>query len=127
GIGVPVLAFSNTPPNPSRRLVQSVSPALNSSTDSQQRTDSKSQEQSLTSASVRTEALHPSDFSFRKQPNPDGSLTLYIQHQNPGPDKESNWLPAPAKGTLGVTMRLYAPRSQALDGRWNPPAIQRTK
>lgn len=59
--------------------------------------------------------------------NPDGSLTLYIQHQNPGPDKESNWLPAPAKGTLGVTMRLYAPRSQALDGRWNPPAIQRTK
>jgi hypothetical protein len=27
--------------------------------------------------------------------NPDGSLTLYIQKDNPGADKESNWLPAP--------------------------------
>jgi hypothetical protein len=57
--------------------------------------------------------------------NPDGSLDLYIQHEDPGPDKESNWLPAPATGTLGVTMRLYAPKAEALDGRWNPPAIKR--
>jgi hypothetical protein len=57
--------------------------------------------------------------------NADGSLDLYLQHDNPGPDKESNWLPSPATGTLGVTMRLYAPKAQALDGRWNPPAIKR--
>jgi hypothetical protein len=57
--------------------------------------------------------------------NADGSLDLYIQNENPGPDKESNWLPAPAKGTLGVTMRCYAPKAQILDGRWNPPAIKR--
>lgn len=57
--------------------------------------------------------------------NPDGSLTLYIQHDSPGKDKESNWLPAPASGTLGVTMRLYAPMPQAIDGRWNPPPIRR--
>jgi hypothetical protein len=57
--------------------------------------------------------------------NPDGSLDLYIQNENPGPDKESNWLPSPAAGTLGVTMRLYAPKQQILDGRWNPPAIKR--
>jgi hypothetical protein len=56
--------------------------------------------------------------------NNDDSLDLYLQHENPGPQRESNWLPAP-RGPLGVTMRLYAPAPQALDGRWNPPPIQR--
>jgi hypothetical protein len=56
--------------------------------------------------------------------NADGSLDLYFQHENPGPGKESNWLPSPSSGTLGVTMRLYAPKAQALDGRWNPPTIR---
>jgi hypothetical protein len=58
--------------------------------------------------------------------NNDGSLDLYLQSENPGSDKESNWLPAP-KGILGVTMRLYAPKDSVLTGEWNPPAIKLVK
>jgi hypothetical protein len=54
--------------------------------------------------------------------NPDGSLDLYFQNESPGADKEANWLPAP-KGPFSLTMRLYAPRPDALTGRWNPPLI----
>ncbi len=56
--------------------------------------------------------------------NPDGSLDLYLQHGSPGSDKASNWLPA-LRGPLGVTMRLYAPKPHALDGRWVPPPVER--
>ncbi len=55
--------------------------------------------------------------------NADGSLDIYMQHESPGADKVSNWLPSPAQGALGVTMRLYAPKAEALDGRWAPPAV----
>ncbi len=54
--------------------------------------------------------------------NDDGSLDLYIQNKNPGTDKEANWLPAP-KGPFNLTMRLYAPKSDALTGKWSPSPI----
>ncbi|HUN81024.1 MAG TPA: DUF1254 domain-containing protein [Phycisphaerae bacterium] len=62
--------------------------------------------------------------------NPDGSLTLYIQKSSPGPDKESNWLPAP-DGPIYLVMRLYWPRTDRPSilppgkGDWKPPAVKR--
>lgn len=57
--------------------------------------------------------------------NRDGSLDLYIQHDPPGKENEANWLPAP-QGPFGLTMRLYAPKPDALTGKWNPPVVQKT-
>ena len=54
----------------------------------------------------------------------DGSLTLYIQRESPGSDKESNWLPAPQEGTFTMNLRLYWPKPAALDGTWQPPAVE---
>lgn len=58
--------------------------------------------------------------------DPDGSLRLCFQNENPGKDKEANWLPAP-KGPFNLTMRLYAPKSEALTGKWNPPPVMKVQ
>ncbi|RMH81794.1 DUF1254 domain-containing protein [Pseudomonas sp. AOB-7] len=52
-----------------------------------------------------------------------GEIIIYMQHQSPGKEFESNWLPAP-DGPMGVVMRLYLPKAEALDGRWMPPVIE---
>lgn len=54
--------------------------------------------------------------------NPDGGITLYVQNESPGADKEANWLPAPA-GPFTVFMRIYWPKPDALDGTWQPPKL----
>ena len=62
--------------------------------------------------------------------NPDGSTTIYIQKDSPGPDKESNWLPAPA-GPIYLVLRLYWPKTDAPSifplgkGTWKPPGVKR--
>jgi hypothetical protein len=53
----------------------------------------------------------------------DGGLTLLIQNESPGKDKEANWLPAP-KGPFIMYMRLYWPRPEALEGKWTPPSVE---
>lgn len=60
--------------------------------------------------------------------NADGSLTLYVQKDSPGADKEANWLPAP-NGPVYLVMRLYWPKTDAPsilppgEGTWNPPGL----
>jgi hypothetical protein len=56
---------------------------------------------------------------------PDGSLTLYIQHADPGPERVANWLPAPA-GSFDVHLRTYVPQEALLDGSYKLPPIVRT-
>lgn len=53
---------------------------------------------------------------------PDGSLTLYVGAKSPGPEKEANWLPAPA-GNFSLMLRLYWPETSVLSGEWQPPQI----
>jgi len=56
--------------------------------------------------------------------NGDGSLDIYIQHESPGPDKESNWLPAP-NDRFSLSLRAYQPRKELLEGRYLIPQIRR--
>ncbi|MGA7243297.1 MAG: DUF1214 domain-containing protein [Terracidiphilus sp.] len=60
------------------------------------------------------------------KPNPDGSLTLYVQNASPGPDKETNWLPAP-KENFSLYIRAYWPKEEITEGHWTPPAAVRVK
>ena len=54
---------------------------------------------------------------------PDGSLTLYLSHDNPGPAKQSNWLPAP-NGPFYAVLRDYLPGESVVDGTWKKPQMQ---
>ncbi|MBP7082036.1 MAG: DUF1254 domain-containing protein [Rhodocyclaceae bacterium] len=64
--------------------------------------------------------------------NADGSLTIYIQKDSPGKEKEPNWLPAP-NDTVYLAMRLYWPKIEAPsilppgEGTWQPPGIVKAK
>ena len=58
--------------------------------------------------------------------NADGSVDLYVQNADPGKDKESNWLPAPADKFV-LMLRLYWPKENPpslLDGTWTIPAMK---
>jgi hypothetical protein len=55
-------------------------------------------------------------------PGPDGSLEIYIQHDNPGPGKEANWLPAP-DGPFFFVGRFYGPGPAILEGNWSLPRL----
>ncbi len=54
----------------------------------------------------------------------DGGITIYVQNESPGKDKEANWLPAP-KGPFFSVLRLYWPKPEAVTGKWKAPPLQR--
>src|SRR5438067_2730003 len=56
----------------------------------------------------------------------DGGLTLLIQNESPGKDKEPNWLPAP-KGPFVMAMRLYWPKEEAVEGKWTAPPAKKAE
>lgn len=58
--------------------------------------------------------------------DPDGGITLYVQHESPGKEKGPNWLPAP-KGPFYMVLREYWPRREALNGSWTPPQPVRAR
>jgi hypothetical protein len=55
----------------------------------------------------------------------DGGLTIYIQNQSPGKDKQANWLPAP-EGPFVMFMRYYRPKPELLENRWQTPPVEKT-
>ena len=51
----------------------------------------------------------------------DGALTIYLQAESPGADKEPNWLPIADNGPL--ILRSYLPGESILNATWNVPAV----
>lgn len=54
--------------------------------------------------------------------NPDGSLTLTLQHEKPA-DDSANWLPVP-EGRFMLVMRLYAPTEAILGNDYLLPRLE---
>lgn len=59
------------------------------------------------------------------KPNADGTLTIYIQSDEPtDPAQRTNWLPAPKSGVFSLYIRTYWPDSAVLNGQWSPPPVK---
>jgi len=56
----------------------------------------------------------------------DRSVTIFIQKESPGKDKEGNWLPAPNAPFFAV-LRVYGPGESEQTGQWKAPAVERIK
>ena len=56
----------------------------------------------------------------------DGSLTIYLQHEQPDGEKAANWLPAPAE-PFYMQMRIYGPQELVLNDEWEPPPVQKVE
>jgi len=81
---------------------------------------------SLLSANPLNRYLINSPMLPQLKKDADGGLTLLVQNESPGVDKEANWLPAP-KGPFFMAMRLYWPKTEAMEGKWTAPLLVRAK
>jgi len=57
------------------------------------------------------------------QRDPDGGITIHVQHDSPGPARESNWLPVP-EAPFALSLRTYLPREEIRSGRWTAPPVE---
>jgi hypothetical protein len=57
----------------------------------------------------------------------DRSLTIYVQANSPGSDKEANWLPAPKDSDFSLFIRAYWPKVAITGGTWTPSAVKRKR
>ena len=55
----------------------------------------------------------------------DGGLTIRLQAESPGGDEEANWLPCPSDGEWFLVLRIYLPRPEVIEARWECPPIER--
>jgi hypothetical protein len=56
------------------------------------------------------------------QPNPDGSISIYMARQLPQGVNMANWLPIPP-GPFNVILRVYGPLGSVKDNTYVPPGI----
>jgi hypothetical protein len=61
------------------------------------------------------------------KPNPDSSLTIYVQAGNRGSDEEANWLPAPKDENFSLYAHTYWPKVQVTDGSRAPPPVNKVE
>ncbi|MBS3018077.1 hypothetical protein DJFAAGMI_00808 [Comamonas sp. PE63] len=57
--------------------------------------------------------------------NADGSLDIWLQPTDPGPEKRANWLPTPEKNLFYLMARAYQPWPEVLDPSWILEPVQR--
>jgi len=81
---------------------------------------------SLLSANPLNRYLINSPMLSHLRRDADGGLTLYIQHDSPGKEKESNWLPAPS-GSFMAILRLYWPKPEVVNGTWKAPPLHKVE
>lgn len=80
--------------------------------------------QSLLSANRLNRYLINSPMLPSLKKDPDGLVTLYLQHESPGPELEANWLPVPS-GPFWTILRLYWPKPEAFERSWKQPPLVR--
>jgi len=59
--------------------------------------------------------------------NADGSLDVYLQASSPGADRQANWLPTPPSAPFNLTVRVYQPQKEVLDGAYKLPPLKRVQ
>jgi hypothetical protein len=57
--------------------------------------------------------------------NDDGSLSIWLSPTMPSGIPQPNWLPTPAGKGFALTMRMYVPRADVVNGNWFPAPIEK--